>query len=73
MQSRLNMEQRQSAICCMFCFHPPRSFRLMNRLVPLEEMQARFGDESIWVYNILRGIDHSEGKSEALKYMADRE
>ena len=25
-------------------------------------MQARFGDESLWVYNILRGIDHSEGK-----------
>ncbi|KAJ9101157.1 hypothetical protein QFC21_003375 [Naganishia friedmannii] len=26
-------------------------------LVPLEEMQKRFGEESIWVYNILRGID----------------
>lgn len=25
-----------------------------DRLVPLEEMQARFGEESIWVYNILR-------------------
>jgi len=22
--------------------------------VPLEEMQKRFGEESIWVYNILR-------------------
>ncbi|ORX38540.1 hypothetical protein BD324DRAFT_621278 [Kockovaella imperatae] len=28
--------------------------------VPLEDMQKRFGEESIWVYNILRGIDHSE-------------
>ncbi|WWD19039.1 hypothetical protein CI109_103497 [Kwoniella shandongensis] len=28
--------------------------------VPLEEMQRRFGEESIWVYNILRGIDHTE-------------
>lgn len=34
-----------------------------DRLVPLEEMQARFGEESIWVYNILRGTDHSEGTS----------
>nr|XP_019044650.1 DNA polymerase eta subunit [Kwoniella bestiolae CBS 10118]OCF23580.1 DNA polymerase eta subunit [Kwoniella bestiolae CBS 10118] len=31
-------------------------------LVPLEEMQSRFGEESIWVYNILRGIDHTEVK-----------
>ncbi|WWC71597.1 uncharacterized protein I206_105555 [Kwoniella pini CBS 10737] len=31
-------------------------------LVPLEEMQNRFGEESIWVYNILRGIDHTEVK-----------
>ncbi|KAK4688585.1 DNA polymerase eta, partial [Tremellales sp. Uapishka_1] len=30
--------------------------------VPLEEMQRRFGDESIWVWNILRGIDHTEVK-----------
>ncbi|KAL7422809.1 N-acetyltransferase eso1 [Cryptotrichosporon argae] len=30
--------------------------------VPLEEMQAKFGEESIWVYNILRGIDYSEVK-----------
>ncbi|KAK8854812.1 hypothetical protein IAR55_003551 [Kwoniella newhampshirensis] len=28
--------------------------------VPLEEMQRRFGEESIWVYNIIRGIDHTE-------------
>ena len=28
--------------------------------VSLEEMQARFGEESVWVYNILRGIDHTE-------------
>ncbi|WWC90735.1 uncharacterized protein L201_005672 [Kwoniella dendrophila CBS 6074] len=31
-------------------------------LVPLEEMQSRFGEESIWVYNLLRGIDHTEVK-----------
>ena len=30
--------------------------------VSLEEMQKRFGEESIWVYNILRGIDHTEVK-----------
>ncbi|ORY35599.1 hypothetical protein BCR39DRAFT_510982 [Naematelia encephala] len=28
--------------------------------VPLEELQAKFGEESIWVYNIIRGIDHTE-------------
>ncbi|AFR95649.2 DNA polymerase eta subunit [Cryptococcus neoformans C23] len=28
--------------------------------VSLDEMQKKFGEESIWVYNILRGIDHSE-------------
>ncbi|KDN34789.1 DNA/RNA polymerase [Tilletiaria anomala UBC 951] len=27
-----------------------------------EEMQARFGEESLWVFNVLRGIDHSEVK-----------
>ncbi|WRT68367.1 uncharacterized protein IL334_005343 [Kwoniella shivajii] len=31
-------------------------------LVSLDEMQSRFGEESIWVYNILRGIDHTEVK-----------
>ncbi|WVR07577.1 hypothetical protein IAU60_004619 [Kwoniella sp. DSM 27419] len=30
--------------------------------VPLDELQNRFGEESIWVYNIIRGIDHSEVK-----------
>ncbi|WVQ99976.1 hypothetical protein IAU59_007119 [Kwoniella sp. CBS 9459] len=30
--------------------------------VPLEELQSRFGEESIWVYNIIRGIDHTEVK-----------
>ncbi|KAG8890757.1 DNA-directed DNA polymerase eta rad30 [Tulasnella sp. 332] len=30
--------------------------------VSLEEMQIKFGEESIWVYNLLRGIDHSEVK-----------
>jgi hypothetical protein len=29
--------------------------------VSLEELQSRFGEESIWVYNIIRGIDHTEG------------
>ncbi|KIR29048.1 DNA polymerase eta subunit [Cryptococcus deuterogattii LA55] len=28
--------------------------------VSLDAMQKKFGEESIWVYNILRGIDHSE-------------
>ncbi|KAJ9100779.1 hypothetical protein QFC19_005518 [Naganishia cerealis] len=32
-------------------------------LVPLEEMQKKFGEESIWVYNILRGIDDTPGKN----------
>lgn len=26
----------------------------MTRTVPLDEMQKKFGEESIWVYNILR-------------------
>ncbi|KAG8934775.1 DNA-directed DNA polymerase eta rad30 [Tulasnella sp. 417] len=30
--------------------------------VSLEDMQRKFGEESIWVYNILRGIDHTEVK-----------
>lgn len=30
--------------------------------ISLEEMQAKFGEESIWVYNIIRGIDHTEVK-----------
>ncbi|KAN0066523.1 N-acetyltransferase eso1 [Thecaphora frezii] len=28
--------------------------------VSLEEMQAKFGEEARWVYNVLRGVDHSE-------------
>lgn len=28
--------------------------------VSLRDMQARFGDESLWVWNVLRGVDHSE-------------
>lgn len=32
------------------------------RKVSLDEMQKKFGDESIWVYNILRGIDLNPGK-----------
>jgi hypothetical protein len=54
----LNMGQRLLVICCKFLLVDMAD----GRSVPLEEMQARFGDESIWVYNILRGIDHSEGK-----------
>ncbi|BEI98559.1 hypothetical protein CcaverHIS631_0308580 [Cutaneotrichosporon cavernicola] len=30
--------------------------------VTLEDMQSKFGEDSIWVYNILRGIDHTEVK-----------
>ncbi|KAK0532591.1 N-acetyltransferase eso1 [Tilletia horrida] len=30
--------------------------------ITLEQMQARFGEESGWVYDVLRGIDHSEVK-----------
>ncbi|KAG9049339.1 DNA-directed DNA polymerase eta rad30 [Tulasnella sp. UAMH 9824] len=30
--------------------------------VSLDDMQRKFGEESIWVYNILRGIDHNEVK-----------
>ncbi|KAG9017147.1 DNA-directed DNA polymerase eta rad30 [Tulasnella sp. 427] len=30
--------------------------------VSLDDMQRKFGEESIWVYNILRGIDHTEVK-----------
>ncbi|KAG8700469.1 DNA-directed DNA polymerase eta rad30 [Ceratobasidium sp. 394] len=29
--------------------------------IDLEDMQKRFGEESIWVWNVLRGIDYSEG------------
>jgi len=57
-----NTGQRLLVICCKF-----RHVNMADgRSVPLEEMQARFGDESIWVYNILRGIDHSEGKPSPL-------
>ncbi|KAJ7650686.1 DNA/RNA polymerase [Roridomyces roridus] len=28
--------------------------------ISLDDMQRRFGEESIWVYDILRGIDHTE-------------
>ncbi|QRV89435.1 DNA repair protein REV1 [Ceratobasidium sp. AG-Ba] len=39
--------------------------------IDLEDMQKRFGEESIWVWNILRGIDYSEVKERtALKSMA---
>ncbi|KAI5829130.1 DNA/RNA polymerase [Schizophyllum commune Tattone D] len=30
--------------------------------IPLEEMQQKFGEESIWVYEVLRGIDRNEVK-----------
>jgi DNA polymerase eta len=33
------------------------------RSVPLEEMQKKFGAESVWVYDILRGIDNTPGKA----------
>jgi hypothetical protein len=56
-----SMAQRLWAICCE-C-QARHTGRADARLVPLDEMQTRFGEESIWVYNILRGIDHTEGKS----------
>ncbi|KDQ19232.1 hypothetical protein BOTBODRAFT_153085 [Botryobasidium botryosum FD-172 SS1] len=38
--------------------------------IDLGEMQRRFGEESVWVYNALRGIDYSEVKERtALKSM----
>ncbi|KZT73514.1 DNA/RNA polymerase [Daedalea quercina L-15889] len=33
--------------------------------ITLEEMQRKFGEESIWVYEILRGIDRSEVKEKS--------
>ncbi|KAJ7510393.1 hypothetical protein B0H11DRAFT_2168718 [Mycena galericulata] len=30
--------------------------------ISLDEMQTRFGEESIWIYNVLRGVDHTEVK-----------
>ncbi|KAI0671921.1 DNA/RNA polymerase [Trametes maxima] len=33
--------------------------------INLDEMQRKFGEESIWVYEILRGIDRSEVKEKA--------
>ncbi|KAE8208593.1 hypothetical protein CF327_g7062 [Tilletia walkeri] len=30
--------------------------------VTLEQMQGKFGEDSSWVYNVVRGIDHSEVK-----------
>ncbi|KAG8730827.1 DNA-directed DNA polymerase eta rad30 [Ceratobasidium sp. 428] len=39
--------------------------------IDLEDMQRRFGEESIWVWNVLRGIDYSEVKERtSLKSMA---
>lgn len=34
--------------------------------ISLEEMQRKFGEESLWVYEILRGIDRSEVKAKAV-------
>jgi hypothetical protein len=65
MLSPLNTGRRQLVICCELVPYMIVG-EADERLVPLEEMQARFGDESIWVYNILRGIDHSEGTSLSL-------
>ncbi|KAK7032854.1 DNA polymerase eta [Favolaschia claudopus] len=30
--------------------------------ISLDEMQSKFGEESIWIYEVLRGIDHTEVK-----------
>ncbi|KAH9945194.1 DNA/RNA polymerase [Epithele typhae] len=34
--------------------------------IDLEEMQRKFGEESIWVYEILRGIDRTEVKEKSV-------
>ncbi|KAG9315274.1 hypothetical protein JVU11DRAFT_4411 [Chiua virens] len=33
--------------------------------VPLDEMQSKFGDNALWVYELLRGIDRSEVKEKS--------
>lgn len=33
----------------------------LDRSGNTDEIQKRFGEESLWVWNILRGIDHTEG------------
>ncbi|KAF8624512.1 hypothetical protein AX15_005827 [Amanita polypyramis BW_CC] len=34
--------------------------------INLDELQHRFGEESIWVYEVLRGIDHTEVKEKSI-------
>lgn len=47
---------------------------LISRLVPLEEMQARFGEESIWIYNILRvSVLHVVEQRSSMMVNADRQ
>lgn len=50
-----SLRPRRSTI---FCELPITTFRQVtsssNRRVSLEEMQSRFGEESIWVYNLIR-------------------
>ncbi|OBZ72407.1 N-acetyltransferase eso1 [Grifola frondosa] len=36
------------------------------RTISLDEMQRKFGEDSIWVYEILRGIDRSEVKEKSV-------
>ncbi|KAG6854380.1 hypothetical protein C0991_007371 [Blastosporella zonata] len=33
--------------------------------ITLEEMQCKFGEESIWIYEVLRGVDRSEVKEKS--------
>lgn len=55
--------------CCEFlemwilCLASTEPEQMNFRSVPLEEMQRKFGEESIWVYNILRGIDYNPGET----------
>jgi hypothetical protein len=33
-----------------------------SRTVGLDEIQAIFGEEALWIYNVIRGVDHTEGE-----------
>ena len=64
-----SMEPKQSETCCSCLLFRYRLLPDSHRsTVSLEDMQKRFGEESIWVYNILRGIDHTEGEPAGCVY-----
>lgn len=50
MRLQKSSRPRLWATCC----ESPPYTQLTGRMVSLEDMQAKFGEESIWVYNILR-------------------